>query len=167
MNGSTDNISAAETAAMDILDRRLLDIIQTDFPLTPRPYRELGERLGISEKECLTRVRGLRKAQIIRRLGANFQSAKLGFASTLCAASVPDERLDDFVEVVNAHPGVTHNYLREHHYNVWFTLICPSREEAGAALKDISERTGVRILNLPAEKIFKIRVDFRMDTEDS
>ncbi|MDR2819683.1 MAG: AsnC family transcriptional regulator [Desulfovibrio sp.] len=166
MNESTDNISTAETAAMDILDRRLLDIIQTDFPLTPRPYRELGQRLGISEKECLTRVRGLRKAQIIRRLGANFQSAKLGFVSTLCAASVPGERLDDFVKVVNAHPGVTHNYLREHPYNVWFTLICPSREEAGAVLKDMSERTGVRILNLPAEKIFKIRVEFRMEAGD-
>ncbi|MGE9984032.1 AsnC family transcriptional regulator, partial [Desulfovibrio sp. SGI.169] len=150
---------------MDSLDRRLLDIIQTDFPLTPRPYAELGQRLGISEAEALERVRALRGRGIIRRLGANFQSSKLGFVSTLCAAKAPDDKLDAFIAEVNARPGVTHNYLREHSYNVWFTLISPSREEAQAVLDDISARTGVAILNLPATKLFKIRVDFRMGDE--
>lgn len=150
---------------MDSLDRQLLDIIQTDFPLTPRPYAQLGQRLGISEAEALERVRALRHRKIIRRLGANFQSSRLGFASTLCAARVPDDKLDAFIAEVNARPGVTHNYLREHSYNVWFTLISPSREEAQAVLDDISARTGVPILNLPATKFFKIRVDFRMGDE--
>jgi DNA-binding Lrp family transcriptional regulator len=151
-----------EQIALDGTDRRLLDIIQTDFPLCPRPYAELGRRLGIAEEEALDRVRALRKKQVIRRLGANFQSSGLGFVSTLCAAKVPEERLENFIAAVNAEPGVTHNYLREHSYNVWFTLISPSREEAQTALDGITERTGVPILNLPATRIYKIRVDFRM-----
>ncbi|MDR2744709.1 MAG: AsnC family transcriptional regulator [Desulfovibrio sp.] len=151
-----------EQIVLDGTDRRLLDIIQTDFPLCPRPYAELGRRLGIAEKEALDRVRALRKKQVIRRLGANFQSSGLGFVSTLCAAKVPDESLANFIAAVNAEPGVTHNYLRAHSYNVWFTLISPSREEAQAVLDGITARTGVPILNLPATRIYKIRVDFRM-----
>lgn len=149
--------------SLDSLDRQLLDIIQTGFPLVPRPYAELGQRLGIGEEEALERVRSLRARKIIRRLGANFQSAKLGFVSTLCAAKVPEEKMKAFVAAVNAEPGVTHNYLREHSYNVWFTLISPSREQSQAILNKISARTGVAILNLPATKLFKIRVDFRME----
>lgn len=148
--------------ALDETDRRLLDIIQTAFPLTPRPYADLGTLLGIPEEEALKRVRSLRERRIIRRLGANFQSNKLGFVSTLCAAKVPDDKMDDFVREVNARPGITHNYLREHNYNIWFTLISPSREDERATLDDITARTGIPILNLPATRLFKIRVDFRM-----
>ena len=153
----------AAAEALDATDRRILDIIQTDFPLAPRPYAVLGERLGMPEEEVFARVRALREKKIIRRLGANFQSAKLGFVSTLCAAKVPGEKLDAFIAAVNAEPGVTHNYLRDHTYNVWFTLITASPEAREAVLRDLEERTGVAILNLPATKLFKIRVDFRMD----
>ncbi|MBZ4648994.1 MAG: transcriptional regulator, partial [Desulfomicrobiaceae bacterium] len=104
---------------MDAIDRQLLDIIQTDFPLEPRPYAVLGERLGLTEAETLARVRALTARGVIRRIGANFQSRKLGWHSTLCAACVPEDRLDAFVAEVNRHPGVTHNYLRAHRYNVW------------------------------------------------
>ena len=153
---------ATTETLMDSVDRQLLDIIQTGFPLTPRPYADLGQMLGIGEEEALERVRGLKARKIIRRLGANFQSAKLGFVSTLCAAKVPTEKMDDFVARVNACPGVTH-YLREHAYNIWFTLISPSREESQATLDALTEATGIAILNLPATKLYKIRVDFRMD----
>ena len=155
--------AATAQAAMDTLDRRLLDIIQTDFPLVSRPYAELGRRLGVSEEEALERVRALRARKIIRRLGANFQSAGLGFVSTLCAAKVPQDKMEAFVAEVNARPGATHNYLREHEYNIWFTLISPSKEDREATLADITAKTGVPILNLPATKLFKIRVDFRME----
>ena len=148
---------------LDTLDRKLLDIIQTAFPLTPRPYATLGEQLGISEEEALARVRSLRQRKFIRRLGANFQSHKLGFRSTLCAAKVPEDRLDAFVAAVNAHPGVTHNYLRAHAYNVWFTMIGPSWEAVCADLDTLSRDTGIAILNLPAEKLYKIRVNFQME----
>ena len=153
----------AQTEVMDSIDRKLLDIIQTAFPLVPRPYEELGRQLGISEEEALSRVKALKEKKIIRRLGANFQSAKLGFRSTLCGAHVPEEKLDSFIAEVNALPGVTHNYLRNHEFNVWFTLIGPSWDNVCATLKDLEERTGVAIMNLPAEKLFKIRVDFQME----
>ena len=150
---------------MDELDRRLLDVLQTDFPLVPRPYAEMAERLGSTEDEIFTRVRRMRQSGLVRRLGANFQSAKLGFVSTLCAAKVPEDRLDAFVADVNAQPGVTHNYLRDHAYNVWFTLISPSREAERETLAGIARRTGVDVLNLPATRFFKIRVDFKMNDE--
>ena len=148
---------------MDGTDKRLLDIIQTDFPLAPRPYALLGERLGISEQDAFDRVRELKERNIIRRLGANFQSAKLGFRSTLCAAKVPPENMDAFVAEVNAQPGVTHNYLRKHAYNIWFTCIGPSRDTVHATLDGITQRTGIPILNLPATKLYKIKVDFQME----
>lgn len=148
---------------LDTIDKRLLDIIQTGFPLAPRPYAVLGEQLGISEEEALERVRGLKTRNIIRRLGANFQSAKLGFRSTLCAAKVPADKLDAFIADVNSQPGVTHNYLRNHTYNVWFTLIGPAWDAMCATLDGISARTGVNILNLPATRLYKIRVDFAME----
>ena len=148
---------------MDSLDKRLLDIIQSDFPLAPRPYAVLGERLGIDENEAFERVRALKTRKIIRRLGANFQSSKLGFRSTLCAAKVPPDKMEDFVREVNQKKGITHNYLRKHDYNIWFTCIGPSWEAVCATLDGITERTGIAILNLPATRLYKIRVDFQME----
>lgn len=147
---------------LDSTDKKILDIIQTDFPIAPRPYKIIGEKVGISEEEALNKVVNLKDQGIIRRLGANFQSKKLGFRSTLCAAKVPDEKLEQFIDAVNAKKGVTHNYLRDHEYNVWFTLIGPSWEQMCQTLQDITEETGIEILNLPATKLFKIRVDFAM-----
>ena len=153
----------AQNEELDTIDRKLLDIIQTAFPLVPRPYAELGRQLGISEEEALARVKGMKERKIIRRLGANFQSAKLGFRSTLCGAHVPEEKLEAFIADVNALPGVTHNYLRNHEFNVWFTLIGPSWDSVCDTIRGIEERTGIAVMNLPAEKLFKIRVDFQME----
>ncbi len=115
---------------MDRIDRAILNEIQSNFPLRVRPFREVGRKLGLSEKEVLTRVSRLKKEGIIRRLGANFNSRKLGFTSTLCAAKVPKRRLDEFVAVVNEYPGVTHNYEREADYNIWFTVIANPRRSS-------------------------------------
>ena len=152
---------------MDACDKALLDIIQDDFPIVPRPYAEIGERLGIPEEEALQRVLDLKQGKIIRRMGANFQSKKLGWVSTLCGAKVPEDVLDRFVELVNAEPGVTHNYEREHAYNVWFTVIGPSREYIQERLDAITAQTGVEILNLPATRLFKIKVNFKVGGEES
>ena len=152
-----------EQTQLDLMDKRLLDIIQTGFPLVPRPYASLGQQLGITEEEALNRVRRMKTNKVIRRIGANFQSAKLGFRSTLCAAKVPETQLDSFVAEVNSHPGVTHNYLRNHAYNIWFTLIGPSWEDVCATLEEITRRTGIAVLNLPAARLYKIRVDCQME----
>ncbi len=146
---------------MDDTDRAIINEIQSDFPISARPYLELGQRLNLSEADVLLRVGRLKQEGIIRRIGGNFNSKMLGFTSTLCAAKVPEEKLDSFVEVVNSFPGVTHNYQRNNAYNIWFTFIAPSMERIEAALKSIREETGVEdICNLPAVRMFKIKVDF-------
>lgn len=147
---------------LDELDRRILDLIQTGFPLVSRPYDAIGAELGASGEEVLARVRKMRQSGVIRRLGANFQSGRLGFCSTLCAASVPPEKLSFFIERVNAEKGVTHNYKRDHFWNIWFTLIAPSREAVAEILAAIEKDTGISIINLPATRLFKINVDFPM-----
>jgi DNA-binding Lrp family transcriptional regulator len=147
--------------SLDELDRAILNEIQSHFPIVARPYAEVGVRVGATEAEVLARVMAMTEAGIIRRLGANFTSRKLGYTSTLCAARVDPESLDHFVAVVNRYPGVTHNYLRRHRYNVWFTLIAESEERLQQILTEISRTSGVtELLSLPAQEIFKIKVDF-------
>ncbi len=123
--------------------------------------RVLGERLGISEDEVLARIAKLRQDGIIRRIGASINSRGLGFVSTLVCAKAPVESLEDFVTIINSYPGVTHNYLRKHDYNVWFTLIAESEAVKQQIIRDMSEKTGVELFEFPAKKIFKIRVDFK------
>lgn len=147
---------------MDDYDKKILDIIQTGFPLESRPYAAVGAQVGLTEAETLARVRALTEKGVIRRIGANFQSAKLGWRSTLCAARVPEEKMEVFSEEVNRLPGVTHSYLRDHHQNFWFTFIGPSWENVQETLAGITRRTGISILNLPADKMYKIKVDFKM-----
>ncbi len=148
---------------MDDVDRVIINEIQSDFPITPCPYYELGRRFDLSEAEVLERVKRLKEEGIIRRIGGNFSSKRLNFTSTLCAAKVPEEKMDRFVQVVNSYPGVTHNYLRNHDYNVWFTFIAQSMLHIKRALKEISKATGVtEIINLPAVRQFKIKVDFEV-----
>ena len=148
---------------MDDIDRVILNEIQSDFPIATRPYLELGKRLNLSELEVLDRVKKIKGEGIIRRIGGNFDSKRLNFTSTLCAAKVPEEKVDLFVQEVNKYPGVTHNYLRNHEYNIWFTFIAQDMDYIEDALNKISEATGVNeIRNLPAVKMFKIKVDFEV-----
>jgi DNA-binding Lrp family transcriptional regulator len=146
---------------MDDIDRKLLNLIQEDFPVTAEPFAEAAGHLGIGEAEVRRRIRRLKGRGIIRRIGAVFDLRKLGFASTLCAARVPEEKMAAFVGIVNACPGVTHNYRRDHDYNIWFTLIAPGEEELAATLADIRRKTGVEdILSLRAVRTFKINARF-------
>ena len=156
-------VSAAVDASLDEADRGILALIQSGFPIVSRPYAVIGERAGMSEEEALERVRSLKKRGVIRRIGANFQSGKIGYRSTLCGAKVPEDKLELFIETVNAESGVTHNYLRDHEYNVWFTCIGPSDEDIARVLRHIADKTGVRPENWPARRMYKIKVDFRMD----
>ncbi len=150
-----------KTGTLDDLDRAILNEIQSHFPIASRPYAEVGKRVGATEEQVLARVAAMVDAGVIRRIGANFTSRKLGYTSTLCAARVEPESLERFVAVVNRYPGVTHNYLRRHRYNVWFTLIAESEERLNQILAEISRASEVaEILSLPAQEVFKIKVDF-------
>jgi DNA-binding Lrp family transcriptional regulator len=136
---------------MDDTDRKLLNLIQEDFPIAAEPFAEVGARLGLDEEE------------VLRRIGAVFDLRKLGFASTLCAARVPEAEMEAFVAAVNAHPGVTHNYRRDDDYNVWFTLIAPGEEALEAVLGEIRRETGIGdILSLRAVRTFKINASFEV-----
>jgi len=146
---------------LDDIDKAIVNRIQSEFPITSRPYLAVANELGLTEKEVLGRVARLKKIGIFRRIGGNFVPGKLGFVSTLCAARVPADKIEHFAGIVNRYPGVTHNYQRDHHYNVWFTFISPSMDEIEANLKKIAEDSGVTdILNLPATKVFKINAQF-------
>jgi siroheme decarboxylase len=146
---------------MDDVDRTILNRIQSDFPITSRPYDVIAKDLGLDEDEVLNRVLRLKESGIIRRIGGNFGPEKLGFVSTLCAAQVPAEKIDSFAEIVNSYPGVTHNYQRDNQFNIWFTFIAPSMDEIKTNLAAISRKTGVKnILNLPATRLFKIKAHF-------
>jgi DNA-binding Lrp family transcriptional regulator len=148
---------------MNATDRAILNRIQSDFPLIPRPFAAIAAELELSEAEVLHRVAALKERGIIRRIGANFVPGKLGFVSTLCAARVPEDKVQQFTAAVNRHPGVTHNYLRDNEFNVWFTFIAPSMAQIEASLAQLARETGVpEILNLPATKVFKIRAQFKI-----
>ena len=148
---------------LDSIDSAILNRIQSDFPITSRPWLTVADELDLTEKEVLDRVARLKADGIIRRIGGNLVPGKLGYVSTLCAASVPDDKIDHFAEIVNRYPGVTHNYQRDNTYNVWFTFIAPSRDEIEKNLKQIAKDSGIDdILNLPATKVFKIRAEFEV-----
>ena len=146
---------------MDPLDRKLLNMVQEGLPIVSEPYALLGESLGISGETVLERLRRLKDKGVIRRFGPVFESRKLGYKGTLCAITVPEERLEEVAGVINAFPGVTHNYLREHRLNMWFTILAASRAELEDVLTQIRTRTGIEeIMELPAEKVYKIKVTF-------
>ena len=146
---------------MDEIDKKILNILQKEFPLEEQPFLIVGQRCGISEDETIHRVQKMKDEGIIRRIGAVFDGAKLGRVSTLCAARVPEGEIDSFVKIVNANKNVTHNYQRNHEYNIWFTVSAANVKELEKFIKDVKEKTGVTdILDMRAVRTFKINASF-------
>lgn len=151
---------------LDRTDAALLNLVQEELPLTTRPYKNLGESLGIGEDEVLSRLSALKSSGMIRRIGAVFDSRAMGYYSTLCACRVPEERLEEVAEAISREPGVTHNYQREHLFNLWFTLTVPDAGEGLKIVERLERETGIDIVNMPAKKVFKIKVSFEMGGTD-
>lgn len=147
---------------LDSLNRELLNLMQNDFPLTTRPYLDLARKLDISEDEVLTRIQAMKQRGLIRRTGAIIDSRKMGFYSTLCACRVEEERIAEVAAIINGQKGVTHNYVRDHYYNVWFTLTAPSYDEAMKTIRDIQQDAQIKVLAMPAIKTYKIKVSLDM-----
>ena len=148
---------------IDNTNKTLLNNIQMNFPIDSRPFHIIAQKLDLTEAEVIRRIRQMKKDLLIRRIGGNFSPDKLGYYSTLCTARVPEEKIDLFTQIVNSYAGVTHNYQRDHDFNIWFTFIAPSVEIIQKSLKEISDATQVEpILNLPATKVFKISANFKV-----
>jgi len=152
---------------LSTLDRSLLNMLQTGFPRVSRPFAELGRQLGMTEEEVLGRVAALKESGLIRRIGGIFDSQKMGFISTLVALEVETDKIGEVAAAVSSYQGVTHNYEREHEFNVWFTLVASSAEELQKTLDEIISLPGVvKLRNLPALRLFKIGVNFDLSGDE-
>lgn len=155
---------------LDRLDKLILNAIQSGFPVEARPYQALAEKLNqdfnlnLNEEETWSRVKSLRNNGFIRRMGAIFNAGLIGYRSALCAARVPEDKLELFSRLVNQAHQVTHNYLRSNSLNVWFTFSSDRPEALRNFLADLKKESGVEEIHvLEVEKLFKIKVDFKFN----
>ena len=145
---------------LDDTDKTILNTIQFDFPLDAHPFKKLGEKLGISEDEVITRLERLHDEGAVRKIGPVINRSSIGGKSTLIAVNVPDDRIDEIAGYINEYPEVSHNYLRPDQYNVWFTLSASREERIHDILDELKEKTGLEFINLPTKRLFKIGVRF-------
>jgi siroheme decarboxylase len=152
------------------LDRRLLNLMQGSFPIEPRPYLRVAEQAGISERETLAAVQRLLKDRIVRQVTPIFDTRALGYSSMLVAAKVDPEHPHRAARTINAHPGVSHNYLRNHEFNLWFTIATEPDSQLGldGTLQVLAREAGAEsVRQLPTLKLFKIRMDLEMEGDTS
>jgi DNA-binding Lrp family transcriptional regulator len=151
---------------LDAQDKRLLNLMQGSFPIEPRPYQRVAELAGVSESEVLVRVQHLLDERIIRQVTPIFDTRALGYSSLLVAAKVDPDNPHRAAQVINAHPGVSHNYLRNHEFNLWFTIATEPDSPLGldGTLHALAEEAGAEsVRQLPTLKLFKIRMDLEME----
>jgi DNA-binding Lrp family transcriptional regulator len=137
---------------LDQTDRRLINALLDGFPISARPFAEIGRALGLSEDETMTRLQSLLDRRVVNRFGPFFNAEAMGGAVTLAAMAVPEERFDEIAEVVNGFPEVAHNYQRTHALNMWFVVACQQPSEIATVLRRISEATGLDVIDLPKEE---------------
>lgn len=145
-------------------ERQLLTEMQKGFSPVATPFKEIAVRLGKQEEEVIADLQRMKESGVIRRLGAIIDSRKIGYTGTLCAMRVPADRIIEAADVINSFPEVTHNYVREYDYNVWFTIIAPSTDRIQEIIAAIKDQTGIAaVLELSARRVFKIRVSFDLE----
>ena len=151
---------------LDDLDKRLLNLMQGRFPIAPRPYEAVAKEAGITEQEAIDRVKRLLDERIIRQVTPIFDTRALGYSSMLVAAKVDPENPWRAATVINEHPGVSHNYLRNHEFNIWFTIATEPDSTLGldGTLQALAREAGAEsVRQLPTLKLFKIRMDLEME----
>ncbi|HEV7943176.1 MAG TPA: Lrp/AsnC family transcriptional regulator [Solirubrobacteraceae bacterium] len=151
---------------LDEMDRKLLNLMQGSFPIEPRPYLRVAEQAGIGEQEVMARVSELLDKRIIRQVTPIFDTRALGYSSMLVAAKVDPEVPHRAAKVINEHPGVSHNYLRNHDFNLWFTIAVEPDSPLGlqGTLDVLAQESGATsVRQLPTLKLFKIRMDLEME----
>jgi DNA-binding Lrp family transcriptional regulator len=153
---------------LELTDKKILNILQTDFPISARPFLSIANLTGISEEEVLDRISNLKSSKIIRQISAIFDSHNIGYKSTLAAFKVEGGFVDSAADVINSHSGVSHNYLRNNEYNIWFTITLPPSQVLEDEIKSLSYASKASdYLILPTLKLFKIGVNFDMTGEDA
>ncbi len=151
---------------LSLIDKKILNILQTDFPTSIRPFQEIGSGLGITEEEVINKIINLKQAKVIRQISAIFDSHNIGYKSTLVAFNVPEDKVEDAASVINAHNGVSHNYLRNNPYNIWFTITLPPDKDFDEEIGLIANNAkAADYLILPTLKLYKIGVNFDMIRE--
>jgi siroheme decarboxylase len=169
LDGATPKLRSRKHGAavpLQELDKRLLNLMQGSFPIAPRPYRHVAELAGIAEEQTMERVRALLQQRIIRQVTPIFDTRALGYSSMLVAAKVDPEHPHRAAAVINAHPGVSHNYLRNHEFNLWFTIATEPDSPLGleGTLEVLAGEAGAQsVRQLPTLKLFKIRMDLEME----
>jgi siroheme decarboxylase len=152
--------------ALDDLDKRLLNLMQGSFPIAPRPYQHVAAEAGVAEDEVLARVQHLLDERIIRQVTPIFDTRALGYSSMLVAAKVDPDNPWRAANIINEHPGVSHNYLRNHEFNIWFTIATEPDSPLGldGTLEVLARLAGAEsVRQLPTLKLFKIRMDLEME----
>jgi len=150
---------------LDEIDKQLLQLTQDEFSIMKRPWKELGNRLKITEEEVLLRLKRLCNKGVIRKIGPILNTRKLGLsASTLIVMKVPEEKIEQVASIINEYESVSHNYQREHEYNLWFTVRTSDEKKLRRTIEEIKRRTEIpdaNILDLPTLRVFKIDVRFQ------
>ena len=152
---------------IDPLDKQLLNDIQWTFPLSQRPYLEIATKHGLTENDVMSRISLMKKSGLIRQINAIFDTRKLGYKSALVAFAVKKDKLDLVAQEINKHPGVSHNYERDHEFNMWFTLAVPPEGDLKKDLEQMASFEGViKFRLLPTLKLYKIGVKLDMVNSD-
>lgn len=156
-------MSEKKLPELDDLDREILNRIQVSVPLVKRPFLALGEEFGIGEEEMLSRVQRMWDAGVVRRLGPIVNYPAWGMSGVLVASKVDAGRIEDAREAVSSYPEITHAYLRDHEWNLWFTVIAENEEARDAIIARVTERAGLTdVRKLPQLKSFKLGVRFEV-----
>jgi DNA-binding Lrp family transcriptional regulator len=160
--------SSIQEERLDKIDKELLNGIQWSFPLNERPFIEIARMHKLSEQEVIRRITHLKDGGLIRQISAIFDTRRLGYKSALIAFSVEADKLDEVASQINRHPGVSHNYERNHDYNMWFTLAVPPNDSMKAVLDRMAGLNGVlKYRLLPTLKLYKIGVKLDMVNDDA
>ncbi len=141
---------------MDALDRAIVNALQTDLPVTERPFADAAESLGVTDSELLERTRRLQEAGIFSRVGPLYRADRMGGEMLLAAMKVPEESFESVAEIVNSFREVAHNYARDHTLNMWFVISAETPERGQTVIQAIEARTGLRVYSFPREKEYFI-----------
>lgn len=155
------NVQTLHTVSLNEMQKRLLNDFQHHFPLSPNPYADIGEQLGISEQAVIQHLKELSNQKVISRIGPVFRPHSIG-KSTLATIHVPAIRLAEVANYISSLPEVNHNYEREHYFNLWFVITAIDKEHLEEVVSEIEEETHLSVVSLPMLEDYHIDLGFNL-----